>query len=359
MKVLHLVTTLDRGGAENQLKILVSEQVRQGMQVFVLPLKGKLDLLSEFKDAGAEVITGYANLSPLKQLRLLIREDFNIDTLHSHLPRAELIGSLIKKKHSFVVSKHNTEPFFPGTPKFFSTGLARLVSFRADAIIAISHAVKDYLILNKEVGKKNEPIVIHYGYDKTPIRKFTSPSLSEIRGRTDHLLITMSRLTDQKDLPTLLSAFSFSKKLHLDMELIIYGEGPLLKSLQKLSEELNIADSVHFLGKTPNPRGAMQSADIFILTSKYEGFGLVLVEAMSARLPVIAAKNSAIPEVVGDDHPLLFETGNPKELSKKINACFESYELRETVLEYQDSRLDLFTPSRMSKLINEVYSERI
>jgi glycosyltransferase involved in cell wall biosynthesis len=359
VKVLHLITTLDRGGAENQLKILVSEQVRQGIQVFVLPLKGKLDLAPEFREAGAEVITDYINLSPVKQLRLLAREDFNIDILHSHLPRAELIGSLIKKNTPFVVSKHNTEPFFPGAPKPMSTSLARFVSFRATAMIAISHAVKDYLILNKEVNHKKKVSVIHYGYDQTRISELISPSLNEIRNRTNQLLITMSRLTDQKDLPTLLTALSLSKKIYHDMELVVFGEGPLGDSLKKLTEELNISNSVHFLGKTPNPRGAMQFADLFILASKYEGFGLVLVEAMSARLPIIAAKNSAIPEVVGENHPLLFETGNPKELSSRINACFESDELRETVIHFQDSRLELFTPSRMSGLINEVYSEGI
>jgi glycosyltransferase involved in cell wall biosynthesis len=233
------------------------------------------------------------------------------------------------------------------------------VSFRATAVIAISQAVKDYLILNKEVNHKDEPSVIHYGYDQTRISKRISPSLNEIRNRTNRLLITMSRLTDQKDLPTLLTALSFSKKIYPDMELVIFGEGPLRDSLKKLSEELNISNSVHFLGKTSNPRGAMQVADLFILASKYEGFGLVLVEAMSARLPIIAAKNSAIPEVVGENHPLLFETSNPKELSSRINACFESDELRETVIDFQDSRLELFTPSRMSGLIKEVYSEGI
>jgi glycosyltransferase involved in cell wall biosynthesis len=354
-----MVTTLDRGGAENQLKILVTEQVSQGIQVLVLPLKGNLELLPEFREAGAEVITEYVNLPPLKQLKLLARKDFNIDILHSHLPRAELIGSMVKKKTSFIISKHNTEPFFPGVPKFVSTGLARFVSFRANSVIAISHAVKDYLVLNKEINRKKKLSVIHYGYDQTPISKEVSAAFYEIRNRTDHLLITMSRLTDQKDLPTLLTAFSFSKKTYLDLELVIFGEGPLRDGLIKLSEELSISNCVHFLGKTSNPRGSMQVSDLFILTSKYEGFGLVLVEAMSAKLPIIAAKNSAIPEVVGENHPLLFETGNASKLSSQINAFFESNELKDAVIDHQNSRLQLFTPSRMSELIKEVYSEEI
>jgi glycosyltransferase involved in cell wall biosynthesis len=172
------------------------------------------------------------------------------------------------------------------------------------------------------------------------------------------LLLTISRLTEQKDLPTLLNAFSLSKKSIPDLELIIFGEGELLESLSVLSEELNISSSVHFLGKTSNPRGAMRAADLFVLSSKYEGFGLVLVEAMTATIPIVAAKNSAIPEVIGEKHPLLFETGNPDELSSKINYCLGSNELRESVLNYQDARLEFFDPARMSEKINEVYRER-
>jgi glycosyltransferase involved in cell wall biosynthesis len=97
----------------------------------------------------------------------------------------------------------------------------------------------------------------------------------------------------------------------------IVGEGPLRPQLESLSQNLGLSEFITFHGRVNNPRELLERADIFILSSIYEGFGLVLLEAMDCALPIIAARNSAIPEVIGNSG-LMYETHSQQDLIEKV-----------------------------------------
>lgn len=102
------------------------------------------------------------------------------------------------------------------------------------------------------------------------------------------------------------------------MRLEIVGAGSLLGELTTMTKDLGLTNSVSFLGRTDDVEGFISSLDLFVLTSKFEGFGMVLLEAMSTGCKIVAARNSAIPEVLGEDGAgLMFETGNETELAEK------------------------------------------
>ena len=113
--------------------------------------------------------------------------------------------------------------------------------------------------------------------------------------------------------------------------------------------------AVTFLGRSDKIYDFMSSLDVFILTSKYEGFGMVLLEAMDAGIPVVASRNSAIPEVLGDDFQGLCTTGESKEFCQKINLLNDP-EYRKMILGEQSLRLQLFGAEVMSQKINEIYA---
>ena len=151
--VFHLITTINRGGAENQLLILVKEQIRQGFEVHIVFLKGEPELGSDFGKAGALVHPELARVSLLFQtfkFRKIIKGANAI--VHAHLPRAELVALLTFTRFKFIASRHNAEPFFPGAPKIISNLLSRLVELRSERIIAISNAVRDFLVGRGEVS---------------------------------------------------------------------------------------------------------------------------------------------------------------------------------------------------------------
>ncbi len=101
------------------------------------------------------------------------------------------------------------------------------------------------------------------------------------------VIVSVARLAQQKNFPLLLRAFAEVRKT-VDAQLIILGEGPERSKLEQLIQELNLTESVSLPGFTPNPWCHIAAADMFVLSSEEEPFGLVLVEAMMCGVPVVA-----------------------------------------------------------------------
>ena len=359
-KVTHLITTLERGGAEKQLLTLASEQVQSGLKVVVLYLKGKPDLRNEFEESGVEVNNLLVGKSFLKQITLLskyLRK--NPSPIHAHLPKSELLASIVTRNEYFVFSRHNAEPFWPGGPRIISNLLSKFVCKRASQGIAISNAVKSYLIKRGEILTGYTIDVIYYGFDKD--FSTNAAGLGVITNimncqNSNYKIGTIGRLVPQKDFPTLLNAFSNVLKSMPNTELYVVGEGHLQKDLIESSKSLGITDKVYWLGKTEYIKEFLSNIDLFILPSKYEGFGLVLLEAMVAKKPVIAANNSAIPEVLGKTYEGLFSTGDVNALAQQIKTTFGDKNFSERLVQSYASQLILFDPIEMNRNIKNVYS---
>ncbi len=348
MRILHVITTIERGGAENQLLVLVREQIRQNLEVEIIYLKGENELENDFRILGAVVKNASTSKNLAYQFLALYRNTRDASlVVHAHLPRAELLVALTKPKATFVISRHNAEPFFPGAPGWISKKLSRFVSRRASRIIAITQTVKDYLVESGEVPEQRQISVVHYGYPQEVdinLRKSMSGKIG-----------TLSRLVPQKDLPTLLRAFEIVLHDQNHLVLEIYGEGPERKNLENLSNELGIRSSVKLLGKTDRVETVMRDFDIFVLSSRYEGFGLVLLEAMSNKVPIISSKSDAAVEVLGIDYPLFFEIGDFESLANLILKVLSSNTAG--YLDYQSKRLLQFSPEKMAIEIRSLYFE--
>ena len=350
-KVYHLITTILRGGAENQLLVLVREQVRQGLAVHVFYLKGEAELENDLVSAGALVHHDLVGKSPLLQpwhMTRLVRGQEII--LHAHLPRAELVGVATRGKFRFISTRHNAESFFPGAPKFLSKLLSRLVELRAVKIIAISNSVKKFLLDSGEVRNERNIEVVYYGYVPNSEKK------SQVNDSNQSLLRlgTISRLAPQKDLPTMMRAFHSFNKDNPTSTLSILGAGPLALELDTYVSALNLDSKVIFLGRSSFTRDFLLSLDAFLLTSLYEGFGMVLLEAMDAGIPIVASRNSAIPEVLGEEFPGLCDTGNAHDFLLRLNAL-KDCDYRKSVLEMQEKRLKMFGADSMSEKLLAIY----
>jgi glycosyltransferase involved in cell wall biosynthesis len=353
-KILHIVTTINRGGAENQLVVLVREQIKLGKKVSVLYLKGEPELEQDLFDAGAQVLHDIANQHPFIQflkLRSISRSQETL--LHAHLPRAELLTRFSSARNPFVVSRHNAEPFFPGAPQFLSSFLSRLVTKKAKHVIAISYAVSNFISSKNEVRDLKKITVVHYGYEPSPTIDRLNAKV-ELGNASGICIGTISRLTRQKDLPTLFSAFAQFLGLHPGSKLLMVGGGEEKNSLVNLAEELGIDQNIQWVGRTSEIQEHLSRMDVFVLSSLYEGFGLVLLEAMDAGVPVIASDNSAIPEVLGNEFPGLARTGDVHDFLEKMNQ-FVDVENRKHVLEVQNVRLGIFKADLMCSKIASIY----
>ena len=166
-KVTHLITTIERGGAEKQLLTLTNEQVQSGIKVEVIFLKGKPELKKEFEESGVEVNQLLVGKNFLKQISLLSKHlRKNPSPVHAHLPKSELLTAIVVPKKYFVFTRHNSEPFWPGGPRIISNLLSKFVCKRASQGIAISNAVKSYLIKRGDITTDYTIDVVYYGFQK-------------------------------------------------------------------------------------------------------------------------------------------------------------------------------------------------
>lgn len=142
-------------------------------------------------------------------------------------------------------------------------------------------------------------------------------------------LLACGRLTKQKDYPTLFRAFA--RLSGADIRLDILGDGELRPDLEQLARDLGIADRVNFLGFQRDPFSHMRRADIFVLSSRWEGFGNVLVEAMAMGAPVVATDCPHGPsEIITDGKTgLLVPTQDPDALARALQRLIDDAGLRQ------------------------------
>lgn len=329
MKVLHVITSISRGGAENHLVDLVAGQIRRGLTVHVAYLKDDGYWTARFTAMGAGVtalgLNRYGELGPLKALRALIRS-FVPDLVHAHMPPAEIYTrlALLGDRTPLVISKHNDEPFYRG---FGQRWAGSWVAGRAGRIIAISDAVRAYFCGGGLDLPAQQVLTIRYGIDTGPYAEVADSAVAALRSEwgvsPESLLIgTVARLAPQKALDVLLNGFAtYCRRAARPARLVIVGTGPLREALQGQARQLGIADRVIWAGFREDIPVVMNALDLFTLTSIYEGFGLVLLEAMAAARPVVASAVSAIPEIVVDG-----ETGRlvpPREPDRLAAALLE------------------------------------
>jgi glycosyltransferase involved in cell wall biosynthesis len=275
------------------------------------------------------------------------------DVIHAHLPLAEILLSLCNKsKTVFVASKHNVESFHPKHANFFSVAISRLVSKRFDGIIFISKAVKKFLIERGEISINKLSKVIYYGVDnEVEINYKKSKVYLDL---TQVKIGTISRLVRQKDIPTLLNGCSELSSIE-NIHIYIVGRGILRKELQNLALVLKIEKNIEWIDQVENVQEFYKSIDIFSLTSIYEGLGLVLLEAMQAGKPIIAARNSAILEVLGENFEYYFETSNVEDYKVVLMKLMS--DLRKGKIIDYSSQINKFDAIAMEHEISNFYKE--
>jgi glycosyltransferase involved in cell wall biosynthesis len=325
LRILHVITTINRGGAENHVADLAVGQAERGLAVTVAFLKGDGYWAKRLEDGGVRVVPlgleRYGAVVPARRLRRLLG-DFEPDLVHAHLPPAELYAriALLARNRALplVITKHNDEPFYPGTGHQMLCGW---VLRRACRAIAISDAVNRYM-RNQVQLAADKFQTVHYGIDSHSFESVDAHRQRALRAEwgieNDEMVIgTVARLVPQKSLHVLLSAFARYRSIgRPSARLVIVGRGPLLGELQTLADRLAISDAIVWAGFREDIPAVMNAFDVFSLTSAYEGFGLVLLEAMAASRPVVATAISAIPEIVQNEHTgLLCEVDDAEALA--------------------------------------------
>jgi len=240
-----------------------------------------------------------------------------------------LLGWLLKEKFKIplLIQIHTELSFryfaFESFLNFFRWFLALFLIPKADQLRVVSPRIKDYLI--KKLSYPTEKIdVLPIFVDIEKLKQEKELDIKQKYPGFNFYFLTLSRLVKVKNIPLQLKALSKLKQKYPKFLLIIVGDGPERKKLEKLVLKLNLKENVIFEGWQKNIVSYLKSADCLLFSSNYEGYGRTIIEALNFGLPVVATKVGIAPEVIENGkNGFLVDVGNEKEYLGALEKIIE------------------------------------
>jgi len=356
-----VITTLDVGGAEVHLLAQVRGQVARGHAVRVLYLKGQGALAGEMREAGAGWVARAGPLALCRSIRWA-------DLVHTHLLKADMsaavLATLLGRRSRLVSSKHNDEQVLRHGLVSLVHGLLGQLPVRT--IVLSDHVGRWF----QERGRLDRARIrrVYYGIDTARI---DAPSAAAPERRAalrssfgfahaDVVFACVARFAPQKAHDVLLRALGQATDPRL--RLLLVGDDPFgggRDAAESLARELGISSRVVFAGIRRDVPDLLAASEGFVLASRWEGLGLVFLEAMAAGLPVVATRVSAVPEVVLDGETgLLVPPDDPAALGRALSRLAADPELRASLGAAGAARVrERFGLDRMVEETLAVYGE--
>ncbi len=370
MNVVHIIKIVLTAGAERHLlqllPALAGHDIQPHLIVLVEPDTPMDDFiaLATARNISVERLTirHHADITLLPRLVARLRA-LQPDIVHTHLLHADLYGTLAARLTGtpVVISRHNDNAFRYKRPMRW---LNRALWSQAAAGITISAALERFC-LNVEGAEPNKIATIHYGLAQSQLTQSDNPQhrqtlLSNLNLPPDAFLFgTVSRLIEQKGLPFAINAFHQIYHDYAKSYLLITGDGNQRHQLEKQAADLGLSDRVRFLGWRDDARRIMAALDVFLLPSLWEGFGLVLLEAMSKQRPIIATDVSAIPEIVQHNKTgLIVPPRDADALAAAMRRLLDDPDLRQQMGRAGFQRLQTtFTEQKMVERTTALYHQ--
>jgi len=306
-RYIFFIGTLRNGGAERVVSILASKMAEQGMDTEILTYYDKpvfYEISSNVKLMAVEKETG--TKSKVKNL-LWIRKYFkeNAKVVISFLAPFNImaIAANLGNGTPMIVADRNDPTRVPS--KFAIRKVRDFLYRFADGIVVQTEKNKGYF--SKAVQKKS--VVI---YNPVDLKEYTGIALQTPKEKK---IVTAGRLMPQKNQKMMIRAFAEVIKRYPEYELVIYGDGPSEDELRALITELGIIKKVFLPGNVKDLHDRMKTADLFVLSSDYEGMPNALIEAMCLGLPVVTTRVSGTEELIPmNEENVLTGIGNENEL---------------------------------------------
>lgn len=357
-RVLHVIRANGLSGAERHLAQLVSDLRDFDWTTDVLVATTAPHRISAFtallKKGGASVAVMRTPLDVSPRLGLALAgvlRGRDHDVVHSHLVHADwhtgLVG-LLGHRPALISTKHNHDPF--RMSQAFRLPERTWIR-RSQATIAISGSLADFV----ERWSGLRPVVVHYGLRPGP------PPPPVPRHHNGRRFLAVGRLERQKGFDVLIEAVASASAIGADVRVDICGDGSQRSMLQAHIEHCGVGDRVRLLGQRDDVQQLMLGADALVHPARWEGFGLVLLEAMRAGLPVISTRVGAIPEVVADQHSgILVEPDNVSALAASMARLADDDGLLTRLGASGRDRVGAeFQPERTARLTSDVYDAAI
>ena len=299
INIAFVIPSLDRGGVSSAAVSLINKLDDKIYNKFMILYDGTIN---DYKPE-CEIIdirTPKRNCKILKIISQIkrhsrlkrIKKEKDIDISISFKDNPNLASLFSKQNDRIIMTVHTTPSRdYKGIKGKIYKYLIGKYFERADRIVTVSEGIKNDLILNYGLDKDKIQTIYNFvdtGMIKTLALEPVEDKLKDLfyGGQT---VITVGRLSEAKGQQHLIRAFSSVVKEVPDSKLIIVGDGERRQYLEALVRDLDLTGRVFMIGSRDNPYKYMKNSDIFVLSSVYEGFGIVIIEAMACGLPVISS----------------------------------------------------------------------
>jgi GalNAc-alpha-(1->4)-GalNAc-alpha-(1->3)-diNAcBac-PP-undecaprenol alpha-1,4-N-acetyl-D-galactosaminyltransferase len=336
MKIAIVIDSLVAGGAQRAAILLAEGLKARENQVCLITLFGReLDFyqLSPTVDRIVLKVAGESpnliqavknNLARLHSLRQAM-DSWKPDLVISFLDKTNILTLIAGwgSKYPILVSEQN-DPTQNNIGRVWNL-LRRLVYLSATQVVSCSQGVDNnwYWLSPKRRSVIYNPLAVKKEYS-------ADVELPEKLNFNKKTVVAMGRLTEQKGFDILLTAFADIAEKHQDWQLLILGEGELRQELEALRDQLGIRDRVVMPGLVNNPFPILKHAHLFVLSSRYEGFGNVIIEAMACDLPVISTDCPSGPGeiIINGENGILVPNQDQNSLAQAMTSLMSDSERR-------------------------------
>ena len=343
-KVLFVISGLGAGGAERVISQIAAHWHARGMAVEIASFDSPGD--TEFHHFDAGIVrhrlgngeTGkLSKLGNLRNLRRLL-DKTRPDVVVSFLTKNNLLALIATTGLSIpVICCERNNPERQEKHPAWNRLLA-IAYRRARLIICQTEAVKRCF----SQGVQDRLRVIPNPISAWPQARHPADPKR---------IVAVGRLTEQKGFDVLLDAFAAIGQAADGWRLEIFGEGPQRSALEAQIARLGIADRVSLMGNSSTPGGWVENAEIFVLSSRYEGFPNVIGEAMAAGLPVVSTRCDFGPEemIEHGQSGLLVAPEDPADLQEALRQCMDDGALRERLGKQAAQAIGAFSPAQIMR----------
>jgi glycosyltransferase involved in cell wall biosynthesis len=356
MRILHLIPDLELGGAQRMLGYAAAAMERDRYRLHVAHWGKASALQSEMEQLGIPVLHLEGGPSLVRLARSFGRQVRRLqpDVVHTHLFDADLIGIPTARAlgvrrccstiHSFSFF---SSPRHRWRYRWVLTPLVR-------SFFAVSHALADFLVQECRLPASRVRVIVN-GVDTARFAPAVGAAPRSAPGPTVGVL---TRLDSRKGLPHLIQAIGQLRADLPGIRLLIAGDGEERVTLERQAGSLGLAGQVVFAGTVNEPEGFYRRLDLFVLPSLDEAFGLVLLEAMAAGLPVVGTRVGGIPEILEDGHQgLLVSPADSRAIAAAIRTLWEDPSRRSRMAEAARRRARHFDVGRTAKQLQAAYEE--
>ena len=362
LNIVRIISFLPIGGVENTLLATLHKFDKSRFNISVCCTYRKGPVADKLEAAGIPVHLSYvgSRLNPIHLWRLArLLKSLKTDIVHTHMYSSNITGAVAARLAGVpvIISHIHSAHEWTSQNRIW---MERIVNSWRSGVIAVSQHVKNEFLKTTGLRCAEKVKVLHN------IAMFAEKSARNPALLREQLGISpqspvigfVARLVPIKGADIFLRAAQVILRERPDARFVLVGDGKERPRLAALARELNIAPQVIFAGEQKNVSDYYNIFDIFVLSSRSEGFGNVILEAMHHDIPVVASAVGGVPEIVLHEQTgLLFPAENHEALAEAAAALLSEPARAVALVEGARNRLEHFAPEKYIKTLEQCYHQ--